>query len=153
MFVENLTTSGRKCYPFLVKIVAKGKSLYTSVKSIQKMNRKWKKTGVYRENGHPPIMAVNEALKTTNQLLRSRSSDSNTLKCKHHKHIIIQKKKEIAEAVGLDLSTIQCITTNTWAKVGIIVTAVRVDRNLLSTNKLLTKTASRCRSKHSVMCG
>ena len=37
--------------------------------------------------------------------------------------MILQKKKEIAEADGLDPNTIKCTVTTEWAKVGMMVTA------------------------------
>ena len=84
LFVDNLTTSGQKCLPFLKKVVARGKSKYASVNSIQKMYRKWKITGELRGVGRPSVMSVEELVKSTNQVLKIRSNDSNTFKLKHH---------------------------------------------------------------------
>ena len=58
LFVDNLTTSGQKCLPFLKNIVARGKSKYTSVNSIQKMYRKWKIPGDLRGVRRPSIISV-----------------------------------------------------------------------------------------------
>ena len=111
MFVDNITTSNQICKPFLRKIVDKGKSKFTTANSIQKMCQNWKITGKFKERGRPSIMSVEEVVKITNQLLKTRSSNSNTFKLKQHKNMIVHKKKEMVEVDGLDPDTITSTVT------------------------------------------
>jgi hypothetical protein len=153
-FVDNLFTSDQKARPFLLKIIAKGMSPYKDHNSILKMYRKWKNNGKggFRSVGRPGAMPVKEVEKGTNQMLKDGLHDSNTFKLKHMKNLMVVKKKEIAASNGLDPDSVNCNVTTQWAKVNMIATAAR--SNLaFSTKKLLTKTASRYRSEHSVMCG
>ena len=68
------------------------------------------------------------------------------------KEMIVSKRKDRASADGLDPDSIKCAAGTVWAKTQMIVTAGESDLSF-STKKLITKTASRYRSEHSVMCG
>ena len=68
------------------------------------------------------------------------------------KDMIVEKKKELAATGGLDPDTIKVSVSSQWAKVRMVVTAAEGDFSF-STKKLLTKTAARYRSEHSVMSG
>ena len=94
-------------------------------------------------------MLVEEVVKITNQLLKTRSSNSNTFKLKQHKNMIVYKKKEIAEANGLDPDTITSTVTTKWMKVVMIVTAATAVSISLSkknsSQRWLRSTSSRIR--------
>jgi len=107
-FVDNLVTSGQKVCPFTSEIVAKGKNSYKDESSIRKLHRKWKKTGVFRNAGRHPAMPVDEVRSATNNTLNNRSHDSNTFGLQHMKDMIVQQKKEVAAAVGLNPHTTKC---------------------------------------------
>ena len=64
-----------------------------------------------------------------------RPSGSNTFKVKHHKNMIVYKKKEITEAAELDLNTITSTVTTKRVKVGIMVTAATAVSISLSKKK------------------
>ena len=97
-------------------------------------------------------MSVDEVRSATTLTLNNRSHDSNTFGLQHMKEMIVQKKKEVAAEVGLDPSITKCSVSTEWAKIGVTVTAAESDLSL-SKKKLLTKTALRYQSEHSVMRG
>ena len=132
----------------------KGKSSYKDHNPILKMYRKWKNNGKgkFRLVGRPGGMAVKEVEQGTNKILKDRLNDSNIFKLKHTKDMMVTKKKEIAASNGLDPDSTKCTVSSEWATINMIATAAQSNL-VLSTNKLLTKTASRYWSEHSVMCG
>ena len=153
LFVDNLTTSGQSRLPFLTKIINRGKCEYKDASSINKVYNKWKRTGVFRGVGRPNLMSVDEIGEATKKALKDRTNDSNTLKLKHMKQIIVKKKEEVTEADGLDPNSIKVVATAEWSKVAMTAAAATAGGVSFSKKKLLAKTASRYRSEHSLMCG
>ena len=73
---------------------------------IYKMYNTWKKTGVFRGGGRPSLTSVAEIHESTSKSLRERTNNSNTFKLDHMKNMIVDKKKEVVTADGLDLTSI-----------------------------------------------
>ena len=76
------------------------------------------------------------------KMLKDYSHDSNTVKLKHMKNIMVEHTKQKADKDGLDPDTVKCEISTREAKVNMILAAAGCDV-LFSKKKLQIKTEAR----------
>ena len=75
-------------------------------------------------------MSVDQIQIGTKQVLKAKPINSNTFKLKYMKDMIAKRKKEVAEADGLDPNTIKCGITTEWSKICMTATAAMTKDHL-----------------------
>ena len=143
----------KKLRPFLLKVVKKGRSEFASVNGVYKSYKKWKESGEVRYVGRPGVYTAGEVSAIVKGTLDRRSHNSTTFQLKHMKHAIESRKRLLAEADGLDPTSIDASVSIRNAKINTIVAAMSSDTLSLSQKLLQIKTEAQFRSEHSVMCG
>ena len=152
LYMQELENLQVKMRPFILKVVDKKRSEFTSEKAVYKSYKKWKESGKVTYVGRPVALPVDEGAAIAKATMDRRSHNSNAFQLEHMKHAIESRKRLLAEADGLDPESIDVSITSTNAKITTIAAAMVGDLSL-SKKDLQIKTESRFRSEHSVMCG
>ena len=150
-----LDNAGEKKDEFVANVIKGRNPPIKTAGGIYKMYRKWKETKVaLRDKGRPETMKVDEAEAVVKQVMTEHTTDSNRFRLKNMTSKFEQKKKEKAEADGLDPHSINCAISNKTAKATMVAVAMGEDNNIgLTNSKSMTKTESRYISEHSIFMG
>jgi hypothetical protein len=143
----------QKIKAFAIKVVEVGKTDYKEHSGILKMYNNWKKTGSTPKRGRPKLLDLNTAESLAKANIKSRSSDSNAFLYTDMKNSYESVKKAKAASDGLDPNGVNIKVSDKTAKAAMVAIAMGDNGMRFTKKKLLTKTASRFCSEHSVMMG